>query len=196
MQNPPPPPPPGFLPPPPPPPGGMPPPKPPAGGFAVETYRPVWAEHQETFAPRFGGFWIRLAASIIDSIIVTVALFIIFFAIGLIAGIAGLATGQHPSATGSSVETVANLIYLLLYVGYFVYFWGMSQTPAMRWLGLQVVDATTGAPIGFGRAALRYVGYLVSILACYVGLIWAAFDPRKQGWHDKIARTVVIRVEG
>jgi len=58
------------------------------------------------------------------------------------------------------------------------------------------VDATTGAPIGFGRAALRYVGFVVSILVCYIGLIWAAFDPRKQGWHDKVARTVVIRVEG
>jgi len=156
----------------------------------------VWAEHQETFAPRYGGFWIRLAASIIDSIVVTIALFIIFFAIGLIAGIAGLATGQRPSATGTTVETLANLIYLLLYIGYFVYFWGMSQTPAMRWLGLQVVDATTGAKIGFGRAAIRYLGFLLSALACDIGLIWAAFDPRKQGWHDKIARTVVIRVEG
>jgi uncharacterized RDD family membrane protein YckC len=195
MQNIPPPPPPGFLPPPPPPPSGIPPPKPPPGGYAVEAFRPVWAEHQEAFAPRYGGFWIRLAAAIFDSIIVTVALFIVFFAIGLVAGIAGLATGLRPSATGSSVETVANLIYVVLYVGYFIYFWGMGQTPAMRRLGLQVVDATTGAPIGFGRAALRYVGYLLSALACDVGLIWAAFDPRKQGWHDKIARTVVIRVE-
>ena len=174
----------------------MPPPKPPPGGYAVDSYTPVWAQHQEAFAPRFGGFWIRLAASIIDSIVVTVALFIIFFAIGLIAGIAGLATGRRPSVTGSNVENLANLIYVLLYIGYFVYFWGMGQTPAMRWLGLQVVDATTGAPIGFGRAALRYVGFVVSILVCYIGLIWAAFDPRKQGWHDKVARTVVIRVEG
>jgi len=195
MQSPPPPPPPGSLPPPPPPPGGIPPPKPPPGGYAVDSYTPVWEQHQEAFAPTYGGFWIRLAAAIIDGIVVTVALFIIFFAIGLIAGIAGLATGQRPSATGSNVENLANLLYLLLYVGYFVYFWGMGQTPAMRWLGLQVVDGTIGTPIGFGRAALRYVGYLVSILVCYIGLIWAAFDPRKQGWHDKIARTVVIRVE-
>ena len=195
MENPPPPgfppPPPGYAPPPPP--SGVPPPPPPPGGYAVDPYRPVWEEHPDTFAPRYGGFWIRLAASIIDGIIVTVAIFIVFFAIGLIAGIAGLATGQRPSATGNSVETVANLIYLLLYVGYFIYFWGMGQTPAMRWLGLQVVDAITGTPIGFGRAGLRYLGYMLSVLACDIGLIWAAFDPRKQGWHDKIARTVVIR---
>src|SRR5437879_11020169 len=128
MQNPPPPPPPGFLPPPPPPPSGMPPPKPPQGGYAVDPYRPAWAEHQEAFAPRYGGFWIRFVASIFDSVIVTVALFIIFFAIGLIAGIAGLATGQRPSATGGgAVDVLANAIYLVLYFCYFIYFWGMGQ---------------------------------------------------------------------
>ena len=37
------------------------------------------------------------------------------------------------------------------------------------------------------------VGYVVSSMVCYIGLIWAAFDPRKQGWHDKIAGTVVTR---
>jgi uncharacterized RDD family membrane protein YckC len=172
----------------------MPPPKPPPGGYAVEAYKPVWAEHQETFAPTYGGFWIRLAAAVIDGIIVSIALFAVFFAIGLIAGIAGIATGQRPTTSGSSVELVANLIYFVLYLGYFIYFWGMGQTPAMRWLGLQIVDATTGVPIGFVRAGLRYLGYVISTLVCYIGLIWAAFDPRKQGWHDKIARTVVIRV--
>jgi uncharacterized RDD family membrane protein YckC len=44
-----------------------------------------------------------------------------------------------------------------------------------------------------GRAALRYVGYVISTLVCYIGLIWAAFDSRKQGWHDKIASTVVVQ---
>jgi len=172
----------------------MPPPKAPPGGYAVEAYQPVWAEHQEPFAPTYGGFWIRLAAAVIDGILVSVALVAIFFAIGLIAGIAGMVTGQTPTTSGSNVELVANLVYFVLYLGYFIYFWGMGQTPAMRWLGLQVVDATTGVPIGFGRAGLRYLGYVISILVCDIGLIWAAFDPRKQGWHDKIARTVVIRV--
>jgi uncharacterized RDD family membrane protein YckC len=173
----------------------MPPPPPPPGGFAVEAYTPAWAEHRDAFAPTYAGFWIRLVTLIVDSLIVSVALFIIFFAIGLIAGIAGIATGQTPSVTpGGTVETLANVIYVVLYVGYFVYFWGMGQTPAMRRFGLAVVDATTGAPIGFGRAAFRYAGYVLSMLACYIGLIWAAFDPRKRGWHDHIARTVVVRV--
>ena len=46
---------------------------------------------------------------------------------------------------------------------------------------------------GIGRALGRFLGYLISTIALYIGLIWAAFDPRKQGWHDKIASTFVVR---
>lgn len=193
MQSPPPPPP-GFLPPPPPPPGGLPPPKPPPGGYGVDPYRPVWAEHQEAFSPTYGGFWIRFAAIFIDSIIAGVLVLVLFLAIDFIAyRLAGI-TGSTVDPNANGVDAVSRLISYVISIGYFVYYWGMGQTPAMRRLGLQVVDATTGAPIGFGRAALRYLGYVLSVLPCYIGLIWAAFDRRKQGWHDKIAHTVVIRV--
>jgi uncharacterized RDD family membrane protein YckC len=60
-------------------------------------------------------------------------------------------------------------------------------------LGLHVVGAATGRNIGIGRAIGRYVGYLVSAAVLLIGLIWAAFDPRKQGWHDKMASTFVVR---
>jgi uncharacterized RDD family membrane protein YckC len=40
---------------------------------------------------------------------------------------------------------------------------------------------------------LRYVGFVISIIPLAIGLIWAGFDPRKQGWHDKIAGTYVVR---
>jgi len=194
LQNPPPPPPPGFLPPPPPPPGGLPPPKAPPGGYAVDSYTPIWAQHQEAFAPTYGGFWIRFAAIVIDIIIAGVGVLVLFLAIDLVAyRLAGI-TGSTVDPTANGVDTVSRLISYVISIGYFVYFWGMGQTPAMRWLGLQVVDATTGTPVGFGRAALRYLGYVLSALPCYIGLIWAAFDKRKQGWHDKIAHTVVIRV--
>ena len=193
MQVPPrPPPPPGFAPPPPP--GGLPPPKAPAGGYAVDPYKPAWAEHQDAFAPTYGGFWIRFAAIFIDSIIVGVVILVLFLAIDFIAyRLAGL-SGSTVDPNANGVDTVSRLISYVLSIGYFVYYWGMGQTPAMRRLGLAIVDATTGAPIGFGRAALRYLGYVLSALPCYLGLIWAAFDGRKQGWHDKIAHTVVIRV--
>jgi uncharacterized RDD family membrane protein YckC len=88
---------------------------------------------------------------------------------------------------------IIQLIAFLITVGYFVYFWGKGQTIGMRVFHLRVADAVTGQPIGYGRAALRYLGYVISAIVCYIGLIWAAFDGRKQGWHDKIANTVVLQ---
>jgi len=141
----------------------------------------------------YASVWIRFVAQLIDGVIVGVALIVFFIVVGLIAGVAGLATGNRPSTTGPGVETLANVIYFIGYVGYFIYYWGMGQTPGMRIFGIYVADANTGTAIGFGRAGIRYLGYLLSLLACYIGLIWALFDKRKQGWHDKIANTVVIR---
>jgi uncharacterized RDD family membrane protein YckC len=63
----------------------------------------------------------------------------------------------------------------------------------MRLLHLKVVDANTGAPIGYARAAVRFLMTIVNSWACYIGWIWVAFDPRKQGWHDKVANSVVLQ---
>jgi uncharacterized RDD family membrane protein YckC len=142
----------------------------------------------------YASWWARLAAAIIDVVFVRVVLFAIFFVIGLITGVAAVATGSVPASTASTgVEVLADIIYFILYAGYFVYFWGMGQTPGMRVLRIFVADATTGGPIGFGRAGTRFAGYVLSVLACFVGLIGAAFDARKQGWHDKFAGSVVLK---
>lgn len=191
--------------PPPPPPGGLPPPPPPPppGGYPVDPYyQPLVGPYQGGFSAQpayaaqvtYGGFWIRFVAAFVDGIIVAVAIFVIFIAIGIIAAVAAMATGRTVDTTAPGTEALSDLISLVISVGYFVYYWGMGQTRAMRWFHLQVVDANTLEPIGFGRALVRYLGYVLSALACYIGLIWAAFDARKQGWHDKIAHTVVIRV--
>jgi len=57
----------------------------------------------------------------------------------------------------------------------------------------KIVDAKTlGAP-STGQLIVRYVGYFISSLFLCLGFLWIAFDARKQGWHDKIAGTVVIK---
>src|SRR5207237_8965422 len=126
---------------------------------------------------------------------------IIFFVIATVGG-AGL------SATSNADENTQNaaagafagglllfyVIALVAVAGYQIYFWGTSgQTIAMRLFHLRVVDATTGAPIGIGRAVVRWLMTIVNSWACYVGWIWVAFDARKQGWHDKIASSVVLQ---
>lgn len=141
----------------------------------------------------YAGFWIRFVAVIIDSVIVSVVSFVasivLGFVIGFLAGITGAAVDY---SQGGPFTYLIYLISILVSVGYFVYGWGMGATRGQRFFRIAVVDAETGRPIGFGRAGMRYFGYVISALACYIGLIWAAFDPKKQGWHDKIAGSVVV----
>ena len=54
------------------------------------------------------------------------------------------------------------------------------------------MDAKTGQPASPLQCIVRYLGYFVSALPLGLGFIWVAFDKRKQGWHDKIARTLVV----
>ena len=191
MQNPPPPPPSGGYPPPPPPSGGYPPPPPPSGGFPpAQPAMGYGAAPQMTY----GGFWIRLVAYIIDVIIIAIPVIILAVILGVIIGVASSnSSSSTTNAAATGLSSLIQLISLVISIGYFVYFWGQGQTIGMRVFHLRVADATTGQPIGYGRAALRYLGYIVSGLVCYIGFIWAAFDARKQGWHDKIASTVVLQ---
>ena len=143
----------------------------------------------------YAGFWIRFVAILIDSVILFVANLVVSFVLGFLIGILIYASGAvlNESST-TTLNILSYFVALVLGAGYFSFYWAGGQTWGMRWLRLRVVDAQTGQPIGVSRGFLRYLGYLVSCLACYVGLIWAAFDPRKQGWHDKIANSVVVQV--
>jgi len=142
----------------------------------------------------YAGFWIRFVSVIVDSVILSIASIVISFVLGFVIGVLGGVTGAAVDySQGGPLTYLIYAISILTSVGYFVYGWGMGSTPGQRFFRLAVVDADTGRPIGFGRAGMRYFGYVISLLPCYVGLIWAAFDSKKQGWHDKIAGSVVIQ---
>ncbi len=97
---------------------------------------------------------------------------------GLVGDILG---GLHMSAFEPLVITL-----------YFVYFFSTSgQTLGMTAMHIKVVR-TDGQSLTWTTGILRYVGYILS-LPLFLGFIWVLFDPQKQGWHDKIASTVVIR---
>ena len=76
---------------------------------------------------------------------------------------------------------------------YYIVLWAYGGTLGQRVLGMRVVNAATGADLGLARALLRYVGFIIATIPIYIGLIWVGFDPRKQGWHDKIAGSFVVR---
>jgi uncharacterized RDD family membrane protein YckC len=148
---------------------------------------------------RYGGFWRRAMAFSIDKIILFfTSLFILFIGvlsltISFLSHYSDILPERFEELTITFV-----LIYLLTTVFismfYFTYFHGATgQTPGKMIFGLKVVQPT-GEQMTFGLAFLRWVGYIISAAVFYLGFVWIAFDAKKQGWHDKIARTVVIRV--
>jgi uncharacterized RDD family membrane protein YckC len=147
---------------------------------------------------RYGGFWRRLVAYAIDKVILYVIslflLLIAFFALGQggvsLSSIA--ATGDIPAGMGLFVIIFAIATFITDMI-YFIWFHGsVGQTPGKMLLGLRVVQAS-GDDVTFGVAFLRWVGTLVSSLFLSLGYLWIAVDGKKQGWHDKIAATLVIR---
>jgi len=125
----------------------------------------------------YAGFWRRLSAAIIDSIIFSV--------------LATLLIG--PDYANPNLQTyegiISALIMFLLTIGLWVRYQG---TPGKLLLGCQVVDAASGEPVSYRQAVVRYIGYFVSAMALFVGFLWIGWDKRKQGFHDKMANTVVV----
>jgi uncharacterized RDD family membrane protein YckC len=86
-------------------------------------------------------------------------------------------------------------VSFLLNAGYVVYFWSSSgQTPGKSIMKLQVVHADGGAILTPGQAIVRWIGTFISGIAIGLGYLWIIWDPKHEGWHDKIATTKVIKV--
>ncbi|CAN5611477.1 RDD family protein [soil metagenome] len=83
---------------------------------------------------------------------------------------------------------------VILGLAYFVYLEGSpaGQTVGKKLLNIRVVDFQSGGPLGFGKAAIRYVGRIVSGIPCALGYFWMLWDKERQTWHDKIATTAVV----
>lgn len=130
----------------------------------------------------YAGFQIRLGASIIDNIIIMVAL----VPIGMLMG--------WNSMYSSEMTSTADWLWQILMAAFCVFCWvKFAGTPGKRLLRLKVLDERTGENVTVGQGIIRYIGYFPAILVLFIGLIWVAFDPKKQGWHDKMAKTVVVR---
>ena len=78
----------------------------------------------------------------------------------------------------------------------FVLFWIFRNAePGKMIFRAVIVDASSHAPATSGQYLLRYLGYYISLIPFGLGFLWVGIDPRKQGWHDKIASTVVIKID-
>jgi uncharacterized RDD family membrane protein YckC len=146
-------------------------------------------------ALEFAGFWRRAGAYIIDAIVLGA-----FFAFleplfwPDFGKLFDVSTNFDSTIWMTQFKALANVISTILSGLYFVYFWTWrGQTLGMMVAGVKVIR-TDGTTLDVGHGIVRYFGYLVSIIPLFLGFIWIAFDARKQGWHDKIADTYVVKL--
>jgi uncharacterized RDD family membrane protein YckC len=156
-------------------------------GTALASQTPSPFGETAVAAPEYMGFWIRLLAYLIDGAIVGIVLSI---AGGIVIGIG--------SAIGDTAGAIALLLFVLIaVVGSILYFIMMESSERQATfgklaLGMKVTDLD-GRRISVGTATGRYFGKIVSGLLLYIGYIMIAFDERKQGLHDKLAGTLVVK---
>lgn len=132
------------------------------------------------------GFWPRVGATLIDTVVV---------ALVTIPPLYLLYGPVYFTQTAHSMTGVGDLLFFYVFPAIaVVLFWRFkSATPGKMLVHAKIVDAKGFGPPTTGQLVGRYLGYFVSTIPFFLGLVWVAFDRRKQGWHDKLAGTVVIR---
>jgi uncharacterized RDD family membrane protein YckC len=133
------------------------------------------------------GFWPRVWASIVDTAI------ILGVTLPVLLAIYGWAYFEDDRMVQGPADALISWGLPAVAV---ILFWLKKQaTPGKMIVSARVVDAVTGRTMSPGQSIGRYLGYFVSALPLGLGLLWVAWDPKKQGWHDKLAGTVVVRAK-
>jgi uncharacterized RDD family membrane protein YckC len=114
------------------------------------------------------GWWRRLAGYLVD---------------GAIIGVVG--SLLHLSRETDLLLTVAYWVLLVGYQG--------NATLGMRLLGMKVVPSDGRPQVTYLDALIRWLMMIVGAICLFLGFLWAAWDARHQAWHDKVARTLVVR---
>ncbi|MEX2578393.1 MAG: RDD family protein [Verrucomicrobiales bacterium] len=133
----------------------------------------------------YSGFWIRTWATVLDTLLILAICWpLTFWIYG--SGYWGTEYGFIAGPLDFAINWIAPMIAVIV-------FWRFKQaTPGKIASGMKIVDATTGGDPSLRQWIIRYLGYYVSMLPLGLGFIWVAFDQRKQGWHDKMANTLVV----
>lgn len=131
------------------------------------------------------GFWARVGAALIDTVLLLV----------VCAPLVTLVYGRTYWKSAALLQGPADFVinWLLPAIAVVVFWIYRQATPGKIAIGARIVDAETGGKPSTRQLIVRYLGYYVSMLPLMAGIVWVAFDPRKQGWHDKLAGTVVVR---
>lgn len=131
--------------------------------------------------PQYVGLWIRFIATLINSVVIML----------VVIPVALLSYGELDQ--NSALAVSGNYAVNLAIVAAFVLLWIFRNAePGKMMFRAVIVDAETLEKAKPWQYLVRYIGYYISLVPLGLGFIWIAFDKRKQGWHDKIAGTVVI----
>ena len=133
----------------------------------------------------YAGFWIRVVASVIDSV------FMIIIIAPALTAIYGTEYWLSESFIKGGWDVLFN--YLLPAIVILIFWTYKSATPGKMLTKLKIIDAKSGGVPSNRQFIVRYLAYYISTLALFLGFFWIAIDRRKQGWHDKIASTYVIK---
>ena len=131
------------------------------------------------------GFLIRAIALIIDGIIVSAINYAVLYF-----GLREAINFANPQPLPTNLYLVSVAIGVIYYVG----LWTIAngQTLGKMIMGIKIIR-TNGRRVNLGTAILRYVGYFISAIIFFLGYLWVIWDKNKQGWHDKIAGTYVVK---
>jgi len=136
--------------------------------------------------PEYVGFWKRVAASLIDTLILLIVIVPLLLAVY---GTGYLARAQESGLAGFwdfVIQVVLPAVAVILFWKY------RGATPGKMAISARIVDARSGAAPSTGQLVGRYFAYIVSALPLGLGFFWIGIDRRKQGFHDKLANTVVV----
>lgn len=121
----------------------------------------------------------RIAASALDGLVVAVPLFFVAWFFGAMGVNSEVAANLFGALVGATYAVVALKLY--------------SKTVGKHVFGLKVVKEDSSA-LGWGSILIREtIGKFLSSIVFSLGYIWILFDSKRQGWHDKLAKTVVIQ---
>jgi uncharacterized RDD family membrane protein YckC len=134
---------------------------------------------------QYVGFWARVGASLIDTVLLCIILWPVLT----------LVYGREYWSSSALVHGPVDLLlqWVLPPLAIIAFWIARQATPGKMAIRATIVDAATGNPLTARQAVIRYLGYYVSLLGLGLGFLWVAWDRRKQGWHDKLAGTVVVR---
>jgi uncharacterized RDD family membrane protein YckC len=146
-------------------------------------------QKSDAAALEFAGFWRRLGAFLLDAIFLSILTSVLLPFRNL-----PHFWNMPPAWYFFPLLAFSNFISTLLTIAYYAGFWAWhGQTPGKMILNVRVIR-TDGTQVTLGYSLLRYLGYIISGVFLGLGFLWIAFDARKQGWHDKIAATYVVKV--